>query len=330
MLERKEDGAYTRTRRTEEKYRRMAMFIIAKFERELGTLFEEEPLKIIEEIAQSLKTKKKKTILNYRNALYWYLKEELHHHLADYVKEKLWSIRSEYDEKRDGIHTSAMRARVVPKEWLDELLHLCRRSLRSQKAMLAYAIIRGGTLLGLRPSEWQSAQKVQNGRQVCLVVQNGKFTNGRSFGPTRTLILQTKYWSKSDMEMIDWLLEEAHKYSQEEWEIKLNKVSDYLNRLRKAHPQLASPRVTIYSGRHQFAANAKKAGFSLQEIAALMGHRNIQTAIRHYGLRKHGDEEVAQRFPVRPSPNDVDQVYLLQRKEEVVQQNIPSWMKEEK
>lgn len=41
--------------------------------------------------------------------------------------------------------------------------------------------------------------------------------------------------------------------------------------------------VTLYSTRHQAVANAKKAGFSDLQIAALFGHSSIHTAKEHYG-----------------------------------------------
>ncbi len=45
---------------------------------------------------------------------------------------------------------------------------------------------------------------------------------------------------------------------------------------------------TLYTGRHQFAANLKKAGYSRLEIAALMGHATDETAHSHYGKKKAG------------------------------------------
>ena len=45
---------------------------------------------------------------------------------------------------------------------------------------------------------------------------------------------------------------------------------------------------TLYSGRHQFAANLKAAGYSRAEIAALMGHATDETAGQQYGRKKAG------------------------------------------
>jgi integrase len=45
---------------------------------------------------------------------------------------------------------------------------------------------------------------------------------------------------------------------------------------------------TLYSLRHQFAANAKACGLTKAEIAALMGHASEDTAGRHYARRTTG------------------------------------------
>jgi len=47
--------------------------------------------------------------------------------------------------------------------------------------------------------------------------------------------------------------------------------------------------ITLYSSRHQFSANAKFLGLPLEEIAALMGHASIETAMAHYGRRSAGN-----------------------------------------
>jgi len=46
--------------------------------------------------------------------------------------------------------------------------------------------------------------------------------------------------------------------------------------------------ISLYSARHQFAANAKFNGLPLEHIAALMGHASIETATAHYGRRSAG------------------------------------------
>jgi integrase len=58
---------------------------------------------------------------------------------------------------------------------------------------------------------------------------------------------------------------------------------------------------TLYSLRHQIAADAKQSGGSKAEVAALMGHASDETAGRHYGRRVSGQR----RLKVQPSAADV-------------------------
>ena len=314
---------YTRTERTLKAYRRDAQYLIARMEREHGISFEDRPYEVIDALARFMADKKKKTILNYRNAVFRFL-EEIGHPAAGYAREKLWAVTASPEAKKKSLRRDV---REVPRWWLDALLRITRRRLRCERSWLVYALIRAGILTGLRPSEWQSAKLVRVGRATHLVVKNGKFSNGRSFGPYRTLILDTGAIDRSDRELLSWLIETANRYSDEAWREEIRLASTYLRELRQRFPDsIGKLPVSIYSGRHQFAADAKRAGLSLPEIAALMGHRNLMTATRHYGLRRRGDEERAARLAVRPSPDDVDRVILLQRTSSIVEK-FPSWLK---
>ena len=73
-------------------------------------------------------------------------------------------------------------------------------------------------------------------------------------------------------------------------------------------------KITLYSARHQFAADAKAAGLSKAEIAALMGHRSIETAGEHYGRRSAGwtgDPDRVVGFRVVPGLEDVRSVQSI-------------------
>ncbi|WP_157833755.1 site-specific integrase [Hydrogenovibrio kuenenii] len=84
--------------------------------------------------------------------------------------------------------------------------------------------------------------------------------------------------------MATYIRYEADKY--------LQKARQFLGQLYRTNPQLQKiakkNRITLYSGRHQFSANAKKSGIGLNELAALMGHRSNQTATQSYGRKLNG------------------------------------------
>lgn len=52
-------------------------------------------------------------------------------------------------------------------------------------------------------------------------------------------------------------------------------------------------RPSLYTGRHQFAADAKSAGLAPEVIAALMGYAVTETHQAHYGKRRSGRGHVA-------------------------------------
>lgn len=72
-------------------------------------------------------------------------------------------------------------------------------------------------------------------------------------------------------------------------------------------------RITLYSGRHQFSANAKKAGVPAIEIAAMMGHGSDETHVKSYGKRRVGKGG----FTIQADPLDVERVAeIIQVKQE--------------
>lgn len=170
-----------------------------------------------------------------------------------------------------------------------------------------------GSLTGLRPQEWVGAELQEVEGEKALVVRNAKGTNGRSHGPTRTLLLAAL--STEEIQTLRNHLERVNTWAgMEQFDdfysgcsLTLYYVSRKLWPRRQKH-------VTLYSCRHQFTANAKASGFSTAEIAAMMGHRVDTTATRHYGKKVAGNEllrvraldadvqKVEQKFHARKDP----------------------------
>jgi integrase len=174
-----------------------------------------------------------------------------------------------------------------PSPWADDLLHW----------------LAAGILTGLRPVEWgQSTITLVQG-EPAMIVTNAKATNNRAHGPTRTLLMG----GLSDEERagiaqhVDRAVQfrEAGKYTQF--------MQGCANTLARAARRLWPRRdryPTLYSLRHQFSADAKASGLSMEELAALMGHAVDTTATQHYGRRSAGLEMVR----VRPDPAEVARV----------------------
>lgn len=160
-----------------------------------------------------------------------------------------------------------------------------------------------GCLTGLRPQEWVGAELSEIEGEKALVVQNAKSTNGRSHGPTRTLLL-----SALSVEEIQTLRNHIERVTTwagmtqfEEFYSGCSLTLYYVS--RKLWPR-RQKHITLYSCRHQFTANAKASGFSTMEIAAMMGHRVDTTATKHYGKKVAGNELLR----VRALDTDVQKV----------------------
>lgn len=170
-----------------------------------------------------------------------------------------------------------------------------------------------GCLTGLRPQEWVGAGLSEIDGEKALVVKNAKGTNGRSHGPTRTLLLAAL--SIDEVQTLRNHLERAEMWAgMEQFDDFYSGCSLTLYYLsRKLWPR-RQKHVTLYSCRHQFTANAKASGFSTAEIAAMMGHRVDTTATKHYGKKVAGNEllrvraldadvqKVEQKFRSRQAP----------------------------
>lgn len=176
-------------------------------------------------------------------------------------------------------------------------------SHKSRWSALTIAWLQVGLMTGLRPVEWLGARLVIIEGRPALLVENAKSTNGRAHGKFRTLHLMDT--EPLHLKAIHVLLQIFGNLEREgQWErarrgcVKtLHRACRSLRPSRKRFP-------TLYSARHQFAADAKASGLTPAELAALMGHGVADTAAEHYGRRAHGRGGLV----VRPEAMDVARV----------------------
>lgn len=199
--------------------------------------------------------------------------------------------------------TSRQKAKKIDRDDLRQLLRSAGQRA-GQWAKPACIWLMANVLVGLRPCEWRTARvEIVDGKPV-LLVENGKFGEKRSNGPVRTIDLSLM--KTDDADIVIAQLGIAGKYSKSEGEWfryfegcrkTLHKITRSLWPSRRTYP-------TLYSGRHQFSANAKSAGLAREEIAALLGHASVYTATNHYGKKKWGSGKIF----VLPSQEDVSRV----------------------
>lgn len=139
-----------------------------------------------------------------------------------------------------------------------------------------------GMLIGLRPTEWQGLKVDFSEDSLTLIVQNAKHDSQRAHGVERHvhLNLHPDHW----FDFLSFVQEiQSHDYHEAYTgcRIALWRAARALWPRRKKQPSLYSPR-------HQFAADAKSSGLESSEIAALMGHSVTETHQAHYGKRRCG------------------------------------------
>lgn len=140
---------------------------------------------------------------------------------------------------------------------------------------------------GLRPVEWRDATLHMHTSPVALNVRNARRSNGRAHGDFRTVHLQVDTEAMQALQAFmrrvqcDFDFDAAYQGCRRA----LHRAAHALWPRRHHHP-------TLYTGRHQFAANAKASGLAPEAVAALMGHAVTETHQTHYGKRRCGRGEL--------------------------------------
>lgn len=157
-------------------------------------------------------------------------------------------------------------------------------------------------ITGLRPTEWLKTEWIEDGDGPRLRVWNLKVSNDRANGETRTIWLH-----RAPREAIERVTQHREAVSRAVEEIQeravdlgrevtadeafashMGVVRSALSRAnRKIWPRKGQV-PSLYTCRHQFAANAKAYGHGFEGVAALMGHASSATAYQHYARATSG------------------------------------------
>lgn len=202
--------------------------------------------------------------------------------------------------------TSSFKKRSITKEEL-QLIVTYLKEHRSRWSFPTMLWIQAAVLTGLRPMEWQSAQvqRILDTGELSLTVKNAKQTNGRANGESRTLVLGEM--STAEHTIIDTHLQMVGNVVHRNlWGEYYRECRNTLYRTTRAIWPNRKSYPTLYTGRHQFSANAKRSGLTKLEVAALLGHSSVETAAHHYGKKRSG----VRGMTVTPSERDVARLKL--------------------
>lgn len=194
--------------------------------------------------------------------------------------------------------------RRVPQRIFERTLRILRES-KSKTSQQAADLLVATAITGLRPSEWANASL--SGR--LLTVPNAKHSELRGNGEERelelldTITVEERTAIENTMQLI-----RAKGYKT----VRPNLAVVFKAALGEAIRQLGESRwflrLRLYDFRHQFSADAKlEWGVGTGMVAAAMGHSVEDTAVQHYGRRKHGKGGLK----VRPTVESIAKVRRL-------------------
>ncbi|KVM75106.1 hypothetical protein WJ60_32705 [Burkholderia ubonensis] len=318
----------TRTQKTEESYAARALQIRSRVARELGYFspYSVPPLTIVDHLIGRKPTIGRNTWKQYKNALRSHFQSLAIETDDSVAAEELRAAIAVLDAEsstgamKHGTRTSATKQKHFKRADFDWLLEYLIANLGRHKFANALRTwLLASRVTGLRPSEWEHAGLTEIAGRTCLIVKNGKATNGRANGEFRTLELSLA--TAADMEAIEEMLAMLEGYEPEmKFDELQTALTHYMKRAtrdcfgrRKRYP-------TLYSLRHQFSADAKFSGLSQAEVAAALGHGSDQTAGRHYARGVSGESAIR----VAPVCSEIQTVRAKARPYTAHRRNTPN------
>ncbi|TAM50789.1 MAG: site-specific integrase [Nevskiaceae bacterium] len=202
--------------------------------------------------------------------------------VAQQIREIRWGTRDDIpsatsSEKAHGIRVSTQRK---------VLNVLSQNDTEASRFVALWSTV--SLYLGLRPCEYETAifSTAEDGTGT-VTVHNAKATNGRGNGRSRTLVMPAEHRAVTEACQDFFSQLQARMRNGESFKHIYLAASTTLRRAVK-HAKLKGKSPTLYTFRHQFAANLRRSHRDLDEIAALMGHLSDQTNLKYYGSRGIG------------------------------------------
>jgi integrase len=154
--------------------------------------------------------------------------------------------------------------------------------------------LRATVITGLRPSEWSDSHLFYgaDGKLSIRATNTLKAElapDGDTYQLNKYRIIPLIQLDKADLACVRRHVEVAH------LKVALGQFEEWYNtsRLRLYHASKQcfplQPTFNLYSGRHQFCANLKSAGYDSKIIMYLMGHNNTKTSRHSYGAKRDGN-----------------------------------------
>lgn len=238
------------------------------------------------------------TAKQYASAIRWRLRQQ---GIGTDAFDDVWGEARQVPRSAKRKRKSTRRVRITP----DVVAALESQSaVKGQPSFgVAVALFYASILLGLRPCEWSSARWadrdrtrliVRNAKAASTVLDHGPFAGRlwvRGNGAERCLKITSDGVEAGVQDLVDRVIANEKKLP---WATHRHGIWRSFKKLvregvRKGTIPQKHRHLTIYSARHQFAADAKKVmDVGAGEVAAAMGHNAVRTAIGGYGRRIAG------------------------------------------
>lgn len=207
---------------------------------------------------------------------------------------KFMALKATVKSGEHGVwNTSSKKIKWCSAEMLEQLIFaICLGKFDKKYQLICVLTIEGLSLLGARPCELSGAKFSWDGpgSSAQVTLKNAKGGNGRTHGPTRTLLLDD--YAPSALYTLKALFSELPAAIALAGGIDklLRKIGSMIRQANGRVDGIPSGRsLTLYSLRHQMAANLRRAAVPLEEVAALLGHATDETSTCHYAKLQRGD-----------------------------------------
>ncbi len=185
--------------------------------------------------------------------------------------------------------SSSRRKKVITHDDLQMIKEqVASRSYKWGEALVIW--LSAAVITGLRPNEWQTAEITNEDGKIVLTSENFKHNENRSYDTHRHIDLsgvskESLSVVKQQIMIVRGMIAEGMETDHYEG------CTALLYRCNKILWPKRKLNITLYTGRHQFSANAKADDdVSDVERAALMGHKTTRTSQERYGKKRSGSK----------------------------------------
>lgn len=265
---------------TEEQYSRIARQLLKRFAESKGQPWNHGPIEVATWLKDEAEANKwaRRTLGLYRRSLAWFMRQNGPIEAVNAIND----VRPLLSNR--GHNTSGKKLKKIPSDKMNRLLEHLNKSRNQLDHSIEHWLL-AGLASGLRPCEWDEAHLWG----LKLHVRNAKGNAVRANGDKRILEFVLPE-HENEINSIRNLLEDIQRWKEsgnnfESFYASCRKRLYYVNNL--LWPRSAQ-NISLYSTRHQFAADMKASGLTKNEIAALMGHASDESATIHYARRRSG------------------------------------------